>query len=478
MPAESDPAIQFGANGGIAGFCDSLVVSAAGAYTFARPCRDQVLTGTLAGADLNSLQSWVKSLADFQVSMEDNPGGPDNLSTNLTFNGQGQVEADELQRRVMLDWVTGLAVRLEAQQAGVSAPAQPAPPAFQPLCPAIPRPALVTADFENPNLLVVVDPNSLAACDLTLSRLPAGRIAAAAGSLFYPTYDPETKTVVILRISPDGQQTPLDFTEISAEIQGPADFIVSGDGSAIAWSQTTVNFEVEPPLYTNSLWIANIDGNQKVAIFDQVQNENGRFVTPVQFSADGSTLTYALQIDIPELVLSGRFDSLYAVPVGGGEAEEIFSCEAAALVPFCVGGLSHDGRTLAILKPESSVFEVADTGGNVIRAVPLPATDYIDRVVFAPNGNLAFVTAALIQADEESAPVPDPGYLTVLLAPYQAEAQTLLSDGSVGAVWNWLDETRLAYGALDDEGRMNTAVVSLDGATSETLPDVTVTILK
>lgn len=476
LPADSDPAVQFGANGGIAGFCDSLAVAADGAYTFARPCRDQALSGTLSGADLNSLQSWVKSLADFTLTLEDNPGGPDNLTTTLIFNGQGQVEADEMQRRVILDWVTGLAVRLDAQQANLPAPAEPV--AVQPLCPDVPRPAVVTADFENPNLLVITDPTSLARCELTLSRLPAGRIAAAAGSLFYPTYDPETETVVVLQITPAGEQIPLDFTEISAEVQGPADFAVSEDGSAIAWSRTTVDFEVDPPLYTNSLWIAKIDGSQPVAIFDQVQNENGRFVTPVRFSADGSRLYYALQVDIPELVLSGRFDSLYAVPVGGGEAEELFSCEAAAIVPFCIGGLADDGQTLAILKPESGVFEVMDAAGTVISSVPLPATDYVDRAVFAPNGSLAFVTAALTQADEEAAPVPDPGYLTVLPAPYQGQAQTLLSDGSVGAVWDWLDETHLAYGVLADEGRMNTAVVSLDGTTSETLPNVAVTILK
>lgn len=474
----SEPVINFSLAGGPNALCNELTLGPDGSFSLARPCQQFEKTGTLEGADLDSLRAWFENLADFELIFDDDSGGGENLVGNLAFNGAGEIEADEGQKQLIFDWVNALILRLDPQV--VVVPPTPELSTLDPagLCPEISRPAILTVDFENPNILTLVEPETQATCEVNLSRLPVGRIATSVGAIFYPIFDPESGTVSVLRLGADGEQHLLPFTQLPADEQSPTDFVVSPDGIAIAWTQSIINTEVDPAQYTNSLWLAQIDGSNQVTVLDHVQNEEARFVTPIRFSADGSRLFYALQPDVPGLAVSGRFDTLYSVPVADGEPELVYACPAEAQNAFCISGLALDGSVLATIQPADDTIQVIDQSGTLLNSIPLPATDYVERTAFSPNGSLAFVTATLSQASEDDPLYPDPGYLTVLAAPYSDSAQTLLSDNSVGTLWGWLDDNRLIYGTINEAGETGTAMVTLEGQTTPLSPQVAVGIVR
>jgi hypothetical protein len=471
------PIVTFNISGGLIGFCDQLTVNPDGSYRLQRLCDQNEVSGTLTQEDRASLQAWSDNLRDFQLAGEDNPGSADSLITSLVFHGRGEAEADERQQQVIFDWASGLIVRLRPQEAEPTP--TPLPVAAGPggLCPEISRPALLTIDVENPDKLFIIDPNNQAHCEIALSPLPTGRIAIAAGEIYYPVFEPESKMVSVLRLKANGERWPLNFTSMPMTEPGPFDFLISPDGAKIAWSQTVISSTTDPPSYRNSLWLAGVDGVNQVAILDQVENNERRFVMPIRFSTDGSQLYYALQPDIGGPAFSGRYDTLYRVASNGGETQLIYACPAEEN-PICIGGVSPDGRILTIVQSAEATLQIIDLAGQTFNSVPLPATDYVERTAFAPNGNLAFVTATLSAGSEGQPPTPNPGYISFLAAPYTGQPQILLSDNSVGTLWGWLDDSRLVFGAIGPEGQTRTVLLNLEGQATELSPHIAIGILR
>lgn len=463
-------------SGGIAGFCDTLAVKANGEYAL-QSCRAEERTGSLEQTDLETLQAWINSTAGFQLTFEHNPGGPDSMTTDLMFNGVGATAIDEAQQKVMLDWVNGLFIRLWPQ--AVEPPSTPTPAEIGPagLCPEINRPAMVIADFNNPANLIMVDPDQRVECNVALEQSPSGRIMTAAGNIYYPVFDPNTQTMTIWQLAPGGQQTPLAFTTVTMEQFGPFTYVVASDGSKIAWARTAINPDLDPPVYRNDLWVANIDGSDQVALQEQLENTQKRFVQPVRFSADSRELFYASQPDELGFDFSGRYDNIYRVPVTGGEPQLVFACPTGEN-PICIGDITADGSALAYTQRDAGEVRVIGRDGNLLGAFRPPVTDYVGSAVFSPTGNLAFISAVFSPASDETPPLPNPGYISFVEAPYTGEARILLTNNSVVSLWEWLDENRLAYGSLDQVGNVGTSVVTLDGQTVELSPNYALAVLR
>jgi hypothetical protein len=467
--------ISFSVAGGIAGLCDALQIKSNGEYRLT-VCDEDVAAGILEQSDVDSVRAWYENLASFEYSFEDNPGGPDSLATGLVFTGQGELEADELQQQVILDWVSSLAVQLRPKPD--VEPPTPVPVAVGPdgLCPDVGRPAVLTVNYDNPSILSLIDPDSQAACEIALNQPPVGRIATSSGSIFYPVFDLAAREMTVWQLDPEGKQTPLTFTSIPAAEPGPFDYIVSEDGTKIAWAQTLVELEAESPNYQNNLWVADLDGGNRVSILDQIENSEQRFAVPVRLSPDSRNLYYALQPDIGGPVLSGRYDTLYSVPASGGQAEPIHLCPEDN--PVCIGGLSLDGTTFTVVQPVEGTIEVLGIDGSLINTLPLPATDYIERSSFGPGGDIALVTATLSQADEDAPPLPSPGYISLVVAPYTDQPLTLLSDSTIGTLRGWLDESRLAFGTIDPAGNVATSIITIGGQVSDLSSDIAVGVFR
>jgi hypothetical protein len=471
--AADGPILTFTISGGPVGFCDELTVMPDGEYRL-RLCDETEITGELSQSDRVSLLAWHQNLADINLAFEDNAGEADPLKAALTFEGQGEVEADERQQQIIYDWVNGLAIRLRPQPLEPTPTPQPVVTGPEGICPGVTRPALLTLNFETPTTLVLVDPGTATTCDIPLNQLPAGRLAAVAGRLFYPVFDPAAKTLTIWQLTPTGEHLPLSFTSLPAEEPAPFDFVISGDGRQIAWSQTSIDLEAEPPLYRNNLWLAQVDGSNQIAVLDNVENNEQRFVAPVRFSNDGTSFYYALQPDMGGS-FNGRYDNLYEVPLAGGTPELIYACPTAEN-PACLGGISPDGAFFTVIQQAEGTLQVLDRNSSLVNSFPLPATDYVERTAFSPSGNLAFMAATLTEGTEEAPPRPNPGNISVIAAPYTGSLQTLLADNRVGALMGWLDENRLVFGLIDETGKPATALLTLDGQVSEVSPDIAVAV--
>jgi hypothetical protein len=377
---------------------------------------------------------------------------------------------------MILDWANGLLIRTRSQAV---APPTPAPLAAGPnsLCPDIGRPAVVVIDYERPGGLTLVDPTSRAECDLPFAQTPSGRIVTAAGHIYFPVFDQAANTMTVWTLRSSGEQMPLPFTTVTMENFGPYNFAVSGDGSKIAWARAMPDLETDPPIYRNDLWLANLDGSDQVTLLDQFQQER-QYVEPVRFSPDQSTLFYALQPDGLGgniFSFSGRYHSMYRLPVTGGEPQQIYTCPAENLI--CIGDILADGSALAYVQPGQGVV-VLGSDGQAITTLTPPATDYIGSPVFGPAGQLAFVSAILAQAGEQELPRPNPGAISLAAPPYTGEIQTLLSDNRTVTAWEWLDENRLIYGAMAETGNIGAALITLDGQQIDLSPGPALAVLR
>ncbi len=91
-------------DGGIAGFCDELKISATGGIT-ASSCRSpgSTSTGTLAPADLARLNRWRAAFGSVSFDSKDSPAA-DAMTLKFSLQGTGGGKPTDAERREMLDW--------------------------------------------------------------------------------------------------------------------------------------------------------------------------------------------------------------------------------------------------------------------------------------------------------------------------------------------------------------------------------------
>jgi hypothetical protein len=107
-PAEQEDKsiITWQVDGGFAGFCDTLTVSATGAYTL-KTCKGVVLTGQVLESQLELLQIYASRYAAFTQETSD-PATADAMTLRLDFNGIGASEAGAVEKQA----IGGLAAEL------------------------------------------------------------------------------------------------------------------------------------------------------------------------------------------------------------------------------------------------------------------------------------------------------------------------------------------------------------------------------
>jgi hypothetical protein len=89
----SGPALTWHREGGLAGFCDDLIVEADG-RVLARSCRGADQAGTLTEAQRSQLQVWLNALKAFDFTQTD-IAQADALKIRVAFAGQGLTPASE-----------------------------------------------------------------------------------------------------------------------------------------------------------------------------------------------------------------------------------------------------------------------------------------------------------------------------------------------------------------------------------------------
>ncbi|MDX1522360.1 MAG: hypothetical protein R3264_12095 [Anaerolineae bacterium] len=480
---DTGPVITFTLSGGIVGFCDTLTIDAGGGYALQTCIGEEPLTGTLRENDLASLEAWHNNLSDFSLSIEQAVDQPDSLNSELTFNGRGDIKADETQQQIILDWVNGVLIRLRPQP--VAGPPTTLPAGIagideDGLCPNIARPAVIVANFADQNLLTLLDPAGQERCDVPLEQPPFGRIVPNNGNLYYPVFDKAAQTLAVGRLGPDGVFEPLDFTAVSMTEFKPYHFALSQDGSKIAWATTAILFENDPPVSRTDLWLANTDGSEQVQVLSAFESPGTVFIEPVRFSLDQTSFFLAVQpgaIDGAVFGFSGRYNSLYRIDGFQAELQLIYACDLPENA-LCIGDVSADGSTFVYVEGEGKTVNLIGTEGNPLGQFSPPATDFVGQAVFGPTGTLAFISATLVESPDSDIPLPRPGYISLIESPYTGDPQTVLTDDRVATLWGWIDADRLAMGSIDEFGNIGTAVVTVDGQVTELSSNFALAILR
>ena len=103
IPAFEGMTLLYHVSGGIGGLCQDVAVFQDGQSLYG-PCGG-LQKSELSEGQLDRLAAWADSYAAFNFRLDDNPGGPDNMTTSLVFVGQGQRVASESEQQDIVDWV-------------------------------------------------------------------------------------------------------------------------------------------------------------------------------------------------------------------------------------------------------------------------------------------------------------------------------------------------------------------------------------
>ncbi|HKY54384.1 MAG TPA: hypothetical protein VJM08_08770, partial [Anaerolineales bacterium] len=106
----SSPALTWHREGGIAGFCDDLVVDLTGLVTTS-DCKGFNAEMYLTASQLEQLYGWVDGLKSIDYN-DSNAPIADGMQITLTLNGNGRAEADEQTLRDILDFAATLDAQL------------------------------------------------------------------------------------------------------------------------------------------------------------------------------------------------------------------------------------------------------------------------------------------------------------------------------------------------------------------------------
>lgn len=335
------------------------------------------------------------------------------------------------------------------------------------LCPDLPRPAIALfVPGAAPGEFLFLDPLSGANCNAVPAGEPMRGFQAAAGALYY-TLQPDEQLMVHRLSESDNTLTPLDFTAAAFEdaLVG-YNFVVSPDGSQIAWA--VVGEAV------GRLYVAGVDGSDLVTPLPDFENpaEGFRALTPVRFSADGSTLFYTLQpvgIGGSWIGFNGRYDNLYALRLRTEAPPElIFDCATIGSL-LCIGDFSElDGAVNALAYTNGTEVVILNGSGETLNSITLEH-DYVGYPTFGPGGDLVFYGADLLE-ETDGPPTPEMGYL-YRVAPPTAPHELLVSDPGLLYPAEFLDGATVLVNYVHDNN-WGVAIAGLDGTLTPLLEAV------
>lgn len=302
-------------------------------------------------------------------------------------------------------------------------PATDAPPTAEPaaeiLCGEVARPAimlLVDGRFELRN------PLTGDSCPLELPDT-IGYPQATAGAIYGVDSDYAAGSSVISRSTANGFE-PLEDTRVTNDVHYLLRFAAAEDDSRLAWARMVPGDQPDSSL-SGSLWIAGADGSQ-TTIFEDLDGGQQRIISPIRFSADAQTLFYTWEpigLGGSWNAFNGRYDNLWRVAAAGGEPEKVFDCADEELF-LCLGDFTDDGA-LAYIDLDRVVHVRGPDGAP--QADIVTSGQYAGYPTFSPDGDLYYSDAALAEPTPDSLPLPEPGTVYRVAAPYDGQPEVVAS---------------------------------------------------
>lgn len=245
-------------------------------------------------------------------------------------------------------------------------------------------------------------------------------------------------------------------------------FVISPSGSQIAWSQLKIAKITEDnhKILVSELYSANADGSE-VKLLHRVDNvaevERGApyiawMIQPLRF-VDDDTLLFTVQPDGKGgswNAYTGRYSNLYRVSVSDGDITLVYECPVDDSSD-CIGDISADNTYFVVTKRQVGKVTVFQMGGTVVGRYAGPGQDYIGHPTFSPTGDLAFMSADVI----EDQVTIEQAYISFVAKPYQKAAVTLVRE-PLSSIWGWVDDQHILYTTVKGE-QFQLSVVSLNG---------------
>lgn len=295
-----------------------------------------------------------------------------------------------------------------------------AEPAAEILCPEVARPAIM---FVSGDGFELQNPLTGDSCPLELPDT-IGYPQATAGTLYAVDSDYAAGSSVVSRSTPDGF-TPLEDTRVKNDVHYLLRFAAAEDDSRLAWTRMVPGGDQPDSSLSGSLWIAGADGSQ-TTIFEDLDGGQQRIISPIRFSADAQTLFYTWEpigLGGAWNAFNGRYDNLWRVAAAGGEPEKVFDCADEELF-LCLGDFTDEGA-LAYIDLDR-VVHVRGPDGAAQAAIPTSG-QYAGYPTFSPDGDLYYSDAELAEPAPGALPLPEPGTVYRVAAPYDGQPEVVAS---------------------------------------------------
>jgi hypothetical protein len=305
-------------------------------------------------------------------------------------------------------------------------------------CPEVNRPALLL----HANWHWLADPDGGEPCRLDFPDELVDNPQLRGDYLYYHVDDVARDTIVVKRAPSGGPGEALEFTRATG-LHSQGRFIVSVDGQRLAWSDVQPD-DAFPGAYASSVYVANVDGSDLRTLLDGHVDDQGRIAEPVSFSADGETLFMALQmygIGGHWLGFHALYDSLWALPLDGGEPLAIYECRDHGL-SICIGDWTADGQLLAVVDQGAAEIRIVSADGSVVASVTPAETEFIGYPAFAPDGTVAIYSTTVAEHPDGYG-VPGAATIELLAPPYDGPAQIVVSGEHLWPFLRWFDNERL-----------------------------------
>lgn len=317
---------------------------------------------------------------------------------------------------------------------------QPTPTAIQalqPLCPDIPRPAIVS--HQNSGGLRIWNPLTSETCTVITAPLDATVDKAVGDSIYLSKWEESTDVFYgldILRYNKDGR---IDYFSLPGQtVWG---FLPSESGEWIAWTNMAMDAETE--VVTNTLFVTNLSTNETtelVSVNNQKEvNEGSPYISwilyPIRFVDD--TLLYSIEPNGKGgswEAYTGQYRTLFRIPLSGGDPELIYHCPPADETSSCLGDISANNEWIAVTNREANEISVLDFEGNVLRTFSGPGEDFIGHPWFDENGRILFHSAT---TGPDGLSI-EQAYVS-LIDPFSGEEAITLQEGDFTYLQGWYD---------------------------------------
>ncbi len=110
VPVSRIPVITYHREGGIAGFCDDVIIYSAGTAKITSCKTTKAAEITLPSDQMDTISQWLNKFQGFNYSHTD-PATADAMTINLKFSGNGQSQASDADIQAMLSLLSQIAVQ-------------------------------------------------------------------------------------------------------------------------------------------------------------------------------------------------------------------------------------------------------------------------------------------------------------------------------------------------------------------------------